>query len=252
MTRFKFFGFLLPLAMAGGLALGLAPALANHLCTPGTKFENHPHCTGDAANSTDGVPALLTLDGDLSTDDGATDMLDVKVTQSTPKRLQINNGRFLEPGIQVDFGLDLGEDEGALDLGGKCEVERDGLGSAVGPSNLELLKELNMADIQDGSLIFRIDKKNLTAIFVIEYLVVGGPLEGRIRIQTISFGRDAPTVFVTGFDESDPPESLEFPVIDLTIRGSMGIWWSDLSGLNEDRILVCSGQVVDVDLIESP
>ena len=39
-------------AAALGLALGLSapPAEANHDCTPGTKFEDHPHCTGGGAS----------------------------------------------------------------------------------------------------------------------------------------------------------------------------------------------------------
>ena len=48
MTRFKFFTYLMPLAIAGGLALGLmpTPALATHDCT-NPRWESHKHCEGE-------------------------------------------------------------------------------------------------------------------------------------------------------------------------------------------------------------
>ena len=48
MTRFKFFTYLMPLAIAGGLALGLmpTPALALHDCT-NPKWASHKHCEGE-------------------------------------------------------------------------------------------------------------------------------------------------------------------------------------------------------------
>ncbi len=48
MTRFKFFTYLMPLAIAGGLALGLmpTPALATHNCD-NPRWESHKHCEGE-------------------------------------------------------------------------------------------------------------------------------------------------------------------------------------------------------------
>ena len=102
--------------------------------------------------------------------------------------------------------------------------------------------ELNEADIQVGDLIVRIDRRKSEANFHIEYFVDGGPLDGRIRIYYFVGGSDGTPTVVTG--------NTEFPGTNLTIDGDIAIWWSDLNGLNEDRILVCEGGNVTVQLNE--
>lgn len=225
------------LAAAFGLALGLmsAPAAA-HNCVNHDR-PNHRHCPGD--DDTGGL-ANLTLTGAMSTAG-----LEVGVSQNTAKRLQFGNHNFGNPPILVHLGLDLFE-FGPGQLADECHVHRDGLGSEVGPSNLALQEELNTAVIDDGDLTVRIDKKKHEAQFNIEYLLtnMADPLEGRVRILFINFASDGMPNLVDG--------DTDFPGTDLTIIGDIAIWWSDLSGLNEDRILVCDTNMVDVVLSEIP
>ena len=127
---------------------------------------------------------------------------------------------------------------------GNCGIDPEFPGSLDAPTPGELLDELNNADILAGVLIVKIDKKKLTAEFVIEYFVEGGPLDGRIRIFFFAFGRDNDPAEVVG--------NMEFPGTDLTISGSIAIWWEDVPDLNGSIILVCDGQEVTVKLDSVP
>ena len=235
MTRFKFFTYLMPLAIAGGLALGLmsVPVGAHH-CKGNHPTE--PPC-GDPNPDTDEI-ALLTLGptGAMSTNPN----LVVRVSQNSAKRLQfqIPFDSLGDPGIQVDLGEKF--------ISGNCGVDPDFLGSPEAPTKEELLFELNNADIQNGSLIVRIDKKKLEAEFHIEYLVtdMADPLEGRIRIFFFDFGRDNDPAKVVG-------GTVDFPGT-FAITGSIAIWWEDVPDLQGSIILVCDNQVVDVELTEIP
>ena len=166
---------------------------------------------------------------------GENDMLDVRVTQDTSKRLQFADTSFGPPGIQVHLEEELGN----------CELNPRFNSDIPGfPTKSDLLEELNFADIQAGYLIVRIDKKKKTAEFFIEYFVTDPELEGRIRIffrqdldHTGNFGE---VTFVTEDD-------LNFPGTDLTLTGSIAIDWADAPGpdlnLNESRVLVCDGEI---------
>ncbi len=236
MTRFKFFGFLLPLAIAGGLALGLmsVPVGAHH-CKG--KHPILPECN-DPNPDTDEI-ARLTLGptGAMSTDPD----LVVLVSQNSAKRLQfqIPFDSLGPPGIQVHLDI--------LDPPTNCELDPEWLGvEGVGPTEGQLLDELESTNIQNGSLIVRIDKKKHEAEVHIEYLVttMGDPLEGRIRIFFFDFGRDNDPAEVVG--------NMEFPGTDLRISGSIAIWWEDVPDLNGSIILVCDGQEVTVKLDSVP
>ena len=239
MTRFKFLGFLLPLAIAGGLALGLMSVPAGaHLCANHNR-PDHPHCTDDPSPD-NGDLAHLTLGGAMSVTN-----LVVSVKQNSPKRIWFGDNPFLaDAGHGIIMNVDTSN----------CGVDPDFPGSNA-PTNQELLDELSGADIEAGMLVIIIDKKKLTTEFLIEYFVVGGALEGRIRIY---FREDLDRTdffpFVTG--------SFDFPDTDLnlTIRGSIAIWWEDAPDLNGSKIMVCDvqdvedvqvGQVVTV-VLESP
>ena len=218
-------------AAALGLALGLAAAPAQADCGEGTKHTgNHPHCTkGD----TGGEPALLTLTGVMLTETpgGA---LEMTIKQNTAKRLQFGNSNLVEPGIELGFGAAIGED---------CVVARPGDGS--GPSIVKLLNELDTGIIDAGISIFRVDKKELTAMYSFEYWLLGGPLAGRVRVQTLCIGRCAIPAEVEEIALADD-------VFEFTIIGDMGIWWSDLSGLNEDIVVSCPAREVHVVLDSTP
>ncbi len=237
MTRFKFFGFLLPLAIAGGLALGLmsVPVGAHH-CKGNHPTE--PPC-GDPNPDTDEI-ALLTLGptGAMST---TNPNLVVRVSQNSAKRLQfqIPFDSLGPPGIQVHLDIQNNPTNCGID------PEFPGV-EGVGPTKDQLLDELESTDIQNGSLIVRIDKKKLEAEFVIEYLVTGmnDPLEGRIRIFFFDFGRDNDPAKVVG-------GTVDFPGT-FAITGSIAIWWEDVPDLQGSIILVCDNQVVDVELTEIP
>ncbi len=168
------------LAAALGLALGLTAVPAQADCGLGTKHTgNHPHCTkGD----TGGEPALLTLTGVMVTEtfDEVAGVLNVTLKQNSAKRLQFGNSNFGLPGIGLDFGASIVDD---------CVVVRPGDGS--GPSIPELLNELNTGHVDAGSLIVRMDKKNLTGLIDIEYWILdpSDPLLGRVRVQTLCIGR---------------------------------------------------------------
>ncbi len=46
--------------------------------------------------------------------------------------------------------------------------------------------------------------------------------------------------------------TLEGDIFEYTIIGDIGIWWSDLSGLNEDIIVSCPAREVHVVLDSTP
>ena len=241
-TKLTKWGGLVTLAIAGGLALGLtsieAVAAPDDPCK-GRPADRDPECDSDEFN---GEPVHLTLFGDMSTDDGVIDVLEGGLSQNSPKRLQFGNGNFGAPGIAVA----LGEPDG---LSGICGVDPFFLGINA-PTNQELLDELNGAFIDDGSVIIKIDKKNATVEFVIEYFVPepvfspnlpdGGNSMIRIFFRE-DLGRTGIFPVATG--------NLDFPGI-MIISGSIAIWWSNLTGLNEDKILVCDDQEVTVVLEE--
>ena len=249
MTRFKFLGFLLPLAIAGGLALGLmsVPAAAHH-CKGNHPTE--PPCN-DPNPDTDEI-AHLTLGRPL-VEGGPTGAMSVmalvvRVSQDSPKRLQFGDNPFSagsEDGIVMDVDTN------------NCDFDpRFNSDPFSVPTKSNLQNELSSAVIEAGFLIVRIDKKNETAEFLIEYFVPEtppDPLAGRIRIffrqdldHTGNFGE---VTFVTEDD-------LNFPGTDLTITGSIAIDWADAPGpdlnLNDSRVLVCDGQVMRVELNEIP
>ena len=235
MTRSRFFGFLLPLAIAGSLALGLSAAPAGaHDCVKHNR-PDHPHCAGDPSPDT-GEPALLDLGGDMLAMD-----LDVRVKQDTTKRLQFADTSFGPPGIRMNMDESLGN----------CEFDpRFNTKPFSDPTIGDLQTELSSAVIPAGFLIGRIDKKKKTAELVIEYFVppVASVLpDGRIRIYFREFpprtGNFGEVTFVT-------EEDLDFPDTDLAISGSIAIWWEDEHDLNGSKILVCDDHEVTVVLTE--
>ena len=165
----------------------------------------------------------------------------VRVSQNSAKRLQfqIPFNSLGDPGIQVDLDIQNNPTNCGID------PEFPGV-EGVGPTEDQLLDELESTDIQNGSLIVRIDKKKLEAEFVIEYLVtdMADPLEGRIRIFFFDFGRDNDPAKVVG-------GTVDFPGT-FAITGSIAIWWEDVPDLQGSIILVCDNQVVDVELTEIP
>ena len=234
-------------AAALGLALALAVASAPAFAEPGPckgPNKNDPGCGG----SETGVPALLTLGLPLDPITGeptgamSTTDLPVRVTQDSGKRLQFQDTSFELPGIQVHLGELLNS--------GNCGIDPEFQGDANAPSDEELLAELNNAEIPAGYLIVRIDKKKREVEFVIEYFVPedspGSELpDGRIRIFFFDFGRDNDPAKVVG-------GTVDFPGTDLTISGSIAIWWEDVPDLNGSIILVCDGQEVTVKLDSVP
>ena len=227
-TRFKFFGFILPLAIAGGLALGLmsVPAGAHH-CKGNHPTE--PPCN-DPNPDTDEI-AFLTLGGAIEVMD-----LVVRVSQDSPKRLQFGDNPFVtEAGDRIELHVE------TTDCGFDLRFNSDP--DSV-PTIEDLRTELSSAVIEAGFLIGRIDKKNKTAEFHIQYFVPEDspgsklPDGSGIRIyfrefppRTGNFGE------VTG-------ANLGFPGTDLTIRGPIAIWWEGEHVLFGGKILVCD--VIDV------
>ena len=140
-------------------------------------------------------------------------------------------GDFELPGIQM-----------AVDTR-SCGVDPFFPGGVNAPSDSDLLAELNTAFIPAGYFEIRIDKKKKRPLLNIEYFITDtkDPLEGRITIQ---FRED---LFRTGeFPKvtANTEGGLDFPGTDLIMSGSIKIWWSNLTGLSEDKFMVCDGQVV--------
>ena len=220
------------LCAAVALFLGMAgtPAMAG-----GPHDDHGGGVGGEGEGGDNGVPALLTMTGFMSTTN-----FPVRVTQDSGKWLYFADTSFELPGIRM-----------AVDTN-NCGVDPFFPGGVNAPEEEDLLDELSGAFIPAGYFEIKIDKKKLTAFFTIEYFITGGPLDGRIRFL-FRLGRTTdvfPFPFVA--DNTQNETGFDFPGTDLTITSPISIWWSNLTGLNEDKIMVCDGQVVMVQLVPDP
>jgi hypothetical protein len=249
MTRFKFLGFLLPLAMAGGLALGLlaTPAQAHH-CKG--NHPTDPPCDSDDTSPDAVEPALLTMGLPLAPYTGdpagamSTTELDVRVRQDSGRRLLFGISDFGEPGIQVHVEIERDVDGVPTNCAFDPEFNTD---NSVEPMLEDLLDELETADITIGSLIVSINRKKFEIEdFVITYHtpdpVASDLPEGTIRIFFFNIGpngRDPILVF----------GQVEFPGM-FVITGPVAIQWSaeNVNGPFNSKVVVCHSQVVTVQL----